>query len=259
MLKISVVTVCYNAAATIEETIQSVLNQTYPNVEYIIIDGGSTDGTVDIIKRYADRVAYWVSEPDKGIYDAMNKGIAAATGDYINFMNAGDRFYEDKVLAKTASAISEHPANENKIFLGDIMCLYCGDILGRVRAENRCSAWYTPPHQGIFLPTNIVKKENYDISYKIIGDRELLCRLYVKCQSSQHTTDVITSYYDLSGVSSNRRNAIKIYREAKAIDDCYFRSSLSTICREYIKAKVKYISHWICSDKLYLKILYSCK
>ena len=82
---ISVVTVSYNAVSTIEQTILSVINQTYPNVEYIIIDGGSTDGTVDIIKKYADKIAYWVSEPDKGIYDAMNKGGLKTTGDFIQF------------------------------------------------------------------------------------------------------------------------------------------------------------------------------
>ncbi|ROT05017.1 glycosyltransferase, partial [Muribaculaceae bacterium Isolate-104 (HZI)] len=98
MLKISVVTVCYNAADSIEQTMLSVLNQSYPYIEYIVIDGGSTDGTVDIIKKYADRLAYWVSEPDKGIYDAMNKGIAAATGSYINFMNSGDSFYDNRVV-----------------------------------------------------------------------------------------------------------------------------------------------------------------
>ena len=77
---ISVVTVSYNAVLTIEQTILSVINQTYPHIEYIIIDGGSTDGTVDIIKKYANRIAYWVSEPDKGIYDAMNKGIRKENG-----------------------------------------------------------------------------------------------------------------------------------------------------------------------------------
>ena len=97
-MKISVVTVCYNAADTIEKTILSVLNQTYHDIEYIIIDGGSTDGTVEIIRKYADKIAYWVSEPDKGIYDAMNKGIEVATGEWINFMNAGDRFYKSDVI-----------------------------------------------------------------------------------------------------------------------------------------------------------------
>ena len=78
---ISVITVSYNAVLTIEQTILSVINQTYLNIEYIIIDGGSTDGTVNVIKKYADKIAYWVSEPDKGIYDAMNKGIAYSHGD----------------------------------------------------------------------------------------------------------------------------------------------------------------------------------
>ena len=97
---ISIVTVSYNAVLTIEQTILSVINQTYPNVEYIIIDGGSTDGTVDIIKKYEDKIAYWVSEPDKGIYDAMNKGGLKATGDFIQFLNAGDWFENEYVIEK---------------------------------------------------------------------------------------------------------------------------------------------------------------
>ena len=83
--KISVVTVSFNCVQNIELTILSVINQTYSDVEYIVIDGGSTDGTVDIIKSYSDRISYWISESDKGIYDAMNKGIAVATGDYVSF------------------------------------------------------------------------------------------------------------------------------------------------------------------------------
>ena len=87
---ISVITVSYNAVSTIEDTILSVINQTYPNIEYIIIDGGSADGTVDIIEKYVDRISYWVSEPDKGIYDAMNKGLKVANGDWAIFMGSDD-------------------------------------------------------------------------------------------------------------------------------------------------------------------------
>ena len=95
---ISVITVSYNAVLTIEQTILSVINQTYLNIEYIIIDGGSTDGTVNVIKKYADKIAYWVSESDKGIYDAMNKGIAYSHGEYCNFINAGDKFCSSSIL-----------------------------------------------------------------------------------------------------------------------------------------------------------------
>ena len=95
---ISVVTICYNAKNDLEKTILSVLSQTYQDIEYIIIDGGSTDGTVDIIHKYSERLFYWISEPDKGIYDAMNKGMDRATGSWINFMNAGDTFCDNEVI-----------------------------------------------------------------------------------------------------------------------------------------------------------------
>lgn len=109
--KISVVTVCYNAVNDIEKTILSVINQTYPNIEYLIIDGGSTDGTMDVVNKYKDKIDVIVSEPDKGIYDAMNKGIDRATGEWINFMNAGDCFaniyvFEDIFKHEISSEIS---------------------------------------------------------------------------------------------------------------------------------------------------------
>lgn len=95
---VTVITISYNAEAIIERTILSVINQTYPAVEYIIIDGGSTDSTVDIIEKYANKVTYWISEPDNGIYDAMNKGLDIATGKWVSFMNSGDYYYSNNVL-----------------------------------------------------------------------------------------------------------------------------------------------------------------
>ena len=96
--KFSIITVTYNAEAVLEDTIQSVISQTYHHVEYILVDGASKDGTLSIIDRYRDRITRIVSEPDKGLYDAMNKGIRLATGDYLCFLNAGDSFHEDDTL-----------------------------------------------------------------------------------------------------------------------------------------------------------------
>lgn len=96
---ITVVTVVYNGKETLEETVLSVLNQSYDNIEYIIVDGGSIDGTLDIIKKYEEKIDYWISESDKGVYDAMNKGIDLTTGEWINFMNSGDCFFDNYVLS----------------------------------------------------------------------------------------------------------------------------------------------------------------
>src|SRR5690606_2467889 len=98
--KLSVITIVYNNVKDIERTILSIITQTYDNIEYIIIDGGSTDGTLDIIKKYQHKVSQWVSEPDKGIYNAMNKGLKMSSGDYILFMNSGDEVYDQRTVEK---------------------------------------------------------------------------------------------------------------------------------------------------------------
>lgn len=116
-MKISIVTVTYNASTTLEATMLSVFNQTYSCVEYIIIDGGSTDDTINIIGKYADKLSYWVSEPDKGIYDAMNKALKIVTGDFLIFMGADDLFYNNDVIQNVVSQIS------------DIDAVYYGSVL----------------------------------------------------------------------------------------------------------------------------------
>lgn len=162
-MKITVVTVCYNAEATIEETIKSVLNQTHGNLEYIIIDGRSTDGTMDIVRKYSDRITKIVSEPDKGIYDAMNKGIALATGDYINFMNAGDTFSSPDAVKEVAGRI----APESDIVYGDSTMI---DYKGRPVPDKvvlqpdmiRKKPIYR--HNASFTRTSLHKKFPFDIN-----------------------------------------------------------------------------------------------
>ena len=124
---ISVVTVCYNAVNDIEKTIMSVLGQTYKNIEYIIIDGGSIDGTIDIINKYKEHISLFVSEPDKGIYDAMNKGLMKANGQWINFMNAGDTFASNSVISNIFGC-NESDLIKYDVIYGDcIVCISLGE------------------------------------------------------------------------------------------------------------------------------------
>jgi len=115
--KISIITVTFNAVHLLEGTVQSVLSQTYPNIEYIIIDGASKDGTVGLIEKYQNRISYWVSEADGGLYDAMNKGLEAATGDYVWFLNAGDRVFEAATVGKLAACAKP----ETDVLFGEVM------------------------------------------------------------------------------------------------------------------------------------------
>lgn len=200
-VKISVVTVCYNAVKELERTMLSVLNQTYDNVEYIVIDGGSTDGTVEIIKKYADRLAYWVSEPDKGIYDAMNKGIKVATGEWINFMNAGDSFVDERVINNITKSIKSN----TDVFFGDIIVERHNEIYRIISNCNHldnpklCSMGFN--HQSAFVKTQVAKKEPFSLKYKFASDFNMMYILHSNGYSFQYIPIAVANY-DTSGVSS---------------------------------------------------------
>lgn len=201
--KISVVTVCYNAVNDIEETMLSVLNQTYDNIEYIVIDGGSTDGTVDIIKKYSNRLAYWVSEPDKGIYDAMNKGIEVATGDYINFMNAGDYFCDVNTILKLSALINE----DTDIIYGDSICLDKNSQTYMVAGVDLNDLNKNPIYRH---NSSFVKKSIYDtINYDVTKSKEFLYGLdfnqiwtMYKCGKSFKKINLPIVSYKKEGISS---------------------------------------------------------
>lgn len=193
MVKISVITVCYNAINDIEETILSVLNQLYKNIEYIVIDGGSTDGTVDIIKKYNNKIAYWVSEPDNGIYDAMNKGIRQATGDYIININAGDRLLciPQKTLERYVCDSSYGTCGAIQDEKGDT---YYPNISWRMKFRNQL------PHQALFYKRE--KQLLYDTRYKILGDFDLNLQ-YLKAHGKIHLIDETISIHDFHGISNS--------------------------------------------------------
>ncbi|KAA6350181.1 PGL/p-HBAD biosynthesis glycosyltransferase [termite gut metagenome] len=242
---ISIVTVSYNAVTTIEETILSVINQTYPNIEYIIIDGGSTDGTVDIIKKYQDKIAYWVSEPDKGIYDAMNKGIDRATGEWVNFMNAGDYFYDNNIIA---SIYFSSVLDNISVLYGNTLLIYENKKeLQDVKPSRIFSKYkYMPScHQSIFCRILYVKTLKFNTSYKIAADLDFFYRLYKINHNYLYFHSIIACYDVVDGISSKQYR--QTYKEIIQIKHSYliylafivffnlklFIKSVLTKCKKY--------------------------
>ncbi|GHT63967.1 hypothetical protein AGMMS50239_20840 [Bacteroidia bacterium] len=170
--KISIVTVTYNAVSVLEETILSIINQIYNNIEYIVIDGGSTDGTLDIIKKYEDRLSYWISEPDKGIYDAMNKGIDRASGDWINFMNAGDLFYSNTIIQEL---VDMHYFDDNEaIIYGNRLVNKNGLLEAAISDLKPIKHRMDIFHQSCFVPVDLHKISFF--ASNIIGCEIKICQ-----------------------------------------------------------------------------------
>jgi glycosyltransferase involved in cell wall biosynthesis len=178
-LKITVITVCYNAADTLERSIQSVINQNYSNVEYIIIDGASTDGTLDIIEKYKDQAAFVESKSDGGIYDAMNKGIARATGDIIGMLNADDFYTASNVLTEIAKAFEQN--NVDAIYADLNYINRDGKVVRKWRAgKYKYGAFnygWMPPHPTFYCTRNMYNKLGvYSLEYGTAADYELMLR-----------------------------------------------------------------------------------
>jgi len=184
-MSVSVVTVCFNAADTIEHTIRSVLAQQYEHVEHVIVDGGSTDGTLDIVKTFNGRIKKFISEPDRGIYDAMNKGVHLAQGDLIAFLNADDVYASPTVISEVVAAM--HADHTDGVY-GDLI------YLGRRNTNRIVRYWrageyqprafrsgWVPPHPTFFCRTALYRElGGYDPACRIAGDFELMLRFIEK-------------------------------------------------------------------------------
>ncbi|MDO4497667.1 MAG: glycosyltransferase family 2 protein [Bacteroidales bacterium] len=227
---ITVITVVWNDVEHIEQTMLSVLNQTYQNVEYIVIDGGSTDGTVDIIRKYADRLAFWCSERDGGIYPAMNKGVTHATGEWINFMNSGDAFADDKVLEDLfgTTAISSNI----KLIGGNTIDVFPGGE----KLTKACPASSIPTHLPFSHQATLVRREFcwFDLQYRYSADYALFYDIYFKYgeQSIKIFDRAIARYRQEESLTMNPANQKKIKGEYLRIQRKH--PSLHWV-KEYIK------------------------
>ncbi len=184
-IRFSIVTVVFNAAKTLEQTIKSVISQEFENYEYIIIDGGSTDGTLDIIKKYENNIAFWSSESDKGIYDAMNKGASAATGEFLNMLNSGDSYAHPGVLKTYDRVLSEHP---DAVWAYGLAAVHREDGTpyereGRqaIFGDGRNDRFYMSHicHQAVFYKKSLHDEFGpYDLSFPISADHHFMLKIY---------------------------------------------------------------------------------
>lgn len=195
-MKLSIITVNFNDRFGLLKTIQSVAGQVFKDYEYIVIDGGSSDGSCDIIKEYQNIISYWVSEPDNGIYNAMNKAIDVAKGEYCIFMNAGDTFCDAYTLSNVFATM---PAE-------DIICGNTLMVETRKEAPEEITFDYLFSnaicHQSAFIKTSIMVKYKYDEKYKIVSDRKFFIQALIldNCSYKKVPIDIVN--YDISGFSA---------------------------------------------------------
>lgn len=235
-MKISVVTVCFNAVNEIEKTIKSVLNQQYDDLEYIIIDGNSIDGTQEIIKKYDKKIAFYLSEKDNGVYDAMNKGINIATGEYINFMNAGDEFFDNYVLTRIFSNLNQNPA----VIFGDVAFYENGKkyVQKSVPFYEHLPLHHSMGfnHQSSFVRSDYAKNKLFDLKFRLAADYDMIIRIFREGGSFLYLEDEIIAVYELNGLSDKYRRT-HIF-ETLSVDNPN-NNILNIIRTEFIMMKIR--------------------
>ena len=213
--KFSIITVTFNAGKVLEDTIQSVVFQTYRNVEYIIVDGGSTDNTLEIAGKYHDRISKVISEPDKGLYDAMNKGIRLATGDYLCFLNAGDELHENETLQKMVHTLKGKELPD--VIYGETAIV---DEEGHFLHMRRLSTperlnWKSFKqgmlvcHQAFFARRELATNECYDLRYRFSADFDWCIRIMKKAKCLHNTRLTIIDYLNEGMTTRNHKASLK--------------------------------------------------
>jgi len=236
-MKISVITICYNSRLYIEHTIRSVIDQDYDNVEYIVIDGGSTDGTVEIIKRYDDQIDKWISEPDNGIADAMNKGIRLATGDYVIFIHSDDYFVDSTSLE---SAVGEIDGSYDMYIFQVISKFAEHESLSQNNDFGKLTNFKMGScHQGHLVKRSLFDKSGFfDLKFKICMDYDFVLRSY-RNGAKALSVDLPISVMRMTGISSrtDRAGLCERFSEEKMV---HLKNCSSATMRLF------YVFYWFC-------------
>ena len=246
-MKVSVITVCYNRKATIEQSIMSVLDQDYPDIEYIVVDGNSSDGTQDIIRSYSNKIAKYISEPDKGMYDAINKGLGLATGDIVGLMHSDDVFYDTSVVTKIVESFKNNP--ETDAIYGDGIYVTNDDEQKIVRNRiggnydyKRLKSGWLPLHPTVYIKKTIIDKYgNYNLNFKIASDTEFLLRYLFKYKISLTYLDTYIVKMRMGGLSTNYKRAFEVLREDYNIYKFHQLSGARAVFQKKMLALMQYV------------------
>ncbi|MGC3945946.1 MAG: glycosyltransferase family 2 protein [Chryseolinea sp.] len=245
-MKVSIITVCYNSASTIRETIESILSQDYPNIEYIVVDGNSTDGTQGIVQSYGSRISRFISEKDKGLYDAMNKGIDMATGDIVGILNSDDLYVNNQVISNVVEAFV---ANDTGVVYGDLYYFRTGSpakvrrvYKGREFSLRRAKFGLMPPHPTFFVKKEIYEKfGKFDIRYTLSADFDLILRfLGIHKVTFKYLPKMLVAMR-LGGKSTSSIKRILIMNR-EDLDSCRRHGVNTNIVRFHMKYFVKLLS-----------------
>lgn len=214
---VSIITVVYNGAKTLEQTILSVLNQTYKNIEYIIIDGESTDGTLDIIEMYRDKISTCISEPDEGLYDAMNKGVSIANGELIGIINSDDWFEKNAVELVVSSYVNNL---NKKVFHADRYDVYPDDTKIKYPFNpSRAKFLYyamTYNHASMFFHRDIYKNYKYNPEFKVFSDYEMVLKIFLNNPEYFEYINQTYVNYRIDGISANQSLKLNLNEGSKA-------------------------------------------
>ena len=224
MIKVSIITVVFNGEDFLEQTIQSVLSQSYKNIEYIIIDGESTDKTIEIVKKYEDRIAYWTSEKDRGIYDAMNKGILKATGELVGIINSDDFYSENTSVENIVKAYQNN--GKPDILYGNMKFFNPDTNQFKIiyPSTSTLKTDMTLNHPTCFLKGELYKCKLFDINFKICADYDLILFFYTSGKKLLYIDKMITTMR-IGGASDNFKLSTK---EVFMVQKKYFSSFLAS-------------------------------
>ena len=245
---VSIITICYNRASTISKSIESVLNQDYPNIEYIIIDGNSNDGTIEVIRSYSDKISCYISEPDKGMYDAINKGLKLSNGDIIGLMHSDDEFYDNTVISQIVNEFKNNSITNgiygNGIYVSNNT--YENIIRDRIGGNfslNKVKNGWLPLHPTVYLKKSLIEKYGYyNLDFQIASDTEFLLRYLYKHQIQLTYINSYLVKMRMGGLSTNYKRAIEVLLEDYRIYKFHSLNAFVVVLRKKIIALKQYLN-----------------